>query len=478
LAYTQAQSNGDAIFTIPDHEPIDSGGGSLDLPIDELSDTDRQTIQTEIQANFARLTVDGAFALEQATAVSLSWPLSSANGLDDYGYQGISNFVDQDSRHGFLLDYNCGDRTYDLSGYNHQGTDFFSWPFAWNKMDNDEVIIIAAAPGTIVYKEDGNYDRSCSIGGGRWNAVYVRHSDGSIAWYGHLKSGSLTSKGIGETIDTGEYLGVMGSSGSSTGPHLHFELYSDVTQTNLVDPYEGSCNQMNANSWWALQRPYYDTAVNKLMTGSAPVDWADCPNPSTTNEQTEFSGGDVVYFTTFYRDQLAGQTSQYTIYEPENTIFQRWTASSSTDHYAASWWWWSYSLPTDAAGGVWRFEVLFEGQTYETTFTVNNYIDITAPIDSAFWQPGADMTITWQDNLSGNVKIDLLKNGLLSSTITATTPSDGSHIWTIPLNSAIGLGYQIRVADVGDTAVADTSPSFAIGRREQFHNIFLPVTLK
>ena len=476
LAHTHAQTNSNTTFTIPGREPLDSGGGSPDLPSDELSDADRQSIQANINLNLAQLTADGALAVDETTAVTLSWPLSAANGLDDYGYHGISNFVDHDLRTGFLQDYTCRDRTYDLSGYNHKGTDFFTWPFAWNKMDNDEVVVVAAAPGTIVYKEDGNFDRSCSISGGRWNAVYVRQNDGSIAWYGHLKSGTLTSKVIGDTVVTGEVLGVVGSSGNSTGPHLHLELYADATYTNLIDPYNGSCNP--SSSWWQTQRPYYDSAVNKLMTGSAPVEWTDCPAATVTHEQTEFAGGDTIYFTTFYRDQLAGQTSQYTIYQPDNSIYQRWPGTSNASHYAASWWWWSYDLPVDAMGGNWRFEVVFEEQTYETTFKVGHVITISEPYGIPFWQPGTVMTITWQDDLSGTVKIDLLKSGLMSTTITATTPSDGSHLWTIPVSSTLGLGYQIRVADVVDTAVSATSQPFAIGHVSQFNNLFLPLILK
>lgn len=482
LAHTQAQPGGDTAFTIPGREPLDSGGGSLNLPTDALSDADRQIIQAEISQNVARLAAEGAFSMDEvgqqpsAAAVSLSWPLSAANGLADYGYHGISNFVDHDSRYGYLLDYACGSRTYDLSGYNHKGTDFFTWPFAWNKMDNNEVVVVAAAPGMIVGKQDGNFDRSCAISGGNWNAVYVRHADGSIAWYGHLKSGSVTGKPIGDSVITGEILGVVGSSGSSTGPHLHLELYTNSTYTNLVDPYNGTCNP--SSSWWQGQRPYYDSAVNKVMTGNAPVQWTSCPNPTIINEQTEFGGSDDVYFTTFYRDQLAGQTSQYTIYQPDGSIYQRWTASSSASHYASSWWWWGYSLPADAMRGNWRFEVVFNGQTYQTTFKVGPYINVTAPAGVAFWQPGAAMTITWQDNLSGDVQIELLKSGLLSATIAAATPSDGSYEWTIPVSSTIGLGYQIRVSDVVDTAVSATSQPFAIGSQDQFNNLFLPLALK
>ena len=159
------------------------------------------------------------------------------------------------------------------------------------------------APGIILHRSDGNYDRNCGLEDYNWNAVYVQHSDGSIAYYGHLKKNSVTSKQVGDPVSAGEYLGVVGSSGSSTGPHLHFELQDD--HKNIIDPYAGPCNQIT--SWWADQRPYYDSAINALKTHSAPPDYHSCPQPATKNEQNRFEPGDRIYFFTYYRDQLAGQ---------------------------------------------------------------------------------------------------------------------------------------------------------------------------
>ena len=100
----------------------------------------------------------------------------------------------------------------------------YTWPFSWYKMDHDQVKVVAAADGVIIYKSDGNFDKNCGFNNDNWNAVYVEHADGSVAWYGHLKNGSLSTKAVGESVSSGEYLGIVGSSGSSTGPHLHFEV--------------------------------------------------------------------------------------------------------------------------------------------------------------------------------------------------------------------------------------------------------------
>jgi len=357
-------------------ESVTSGGGEYTLPTTapHISEVQRQRVQAAIQENIERLGLN-ARAPVAPGQVALGWPLQPAGGMDDYGYHGISGFVDHDPTYpNHLLDYNCGDRTYDLSsGYNHQGTDVFTWPFPWTKMDQDQVQVVAAADGIIVYREDGNYDRNCGFGQGDANAIVLLHSDGSATWYWHMKKDSVTSKGVFDTVTQGEYLGVVGSSGYSTGPHLHFEVYAGFDwftwEGQLIDPYQGTCNSLNAESWWETQPPYYDPAVNKLTTGTAPPDLLNCGSEASY-ERTSFLPGDTVYFTAYYRDQLSTLSSQYTIYQPDGSIYDQWTHSTTTGHFAASWWWWSYDLEPQAPTGAWRFEVVFNGQTYTHGFYV------------------------------------------------------------------------------------------------------------
>jgi len=300
------------------------------------------------------------------------WPLRVVGAAaDEFGVHGISNFVDQDPAFpDELLDYNCGARTYDLAnGYNHRGIDFFTWPLAWTWMDQNAVQVVAAAPGIIVARSDGNFDESCGFGG-TWNAVYVEHADGTVAWYGHLKAGSLTSKTVGEGVQIGEYLGVVGSSGSSTGPHLHFEVYDALN--NLVDPFAGPCNGLPRRVRWLRQRPYYDSAINKLVVGVAPVEFPACPGRAVLNEASVIPTGATAYFTVFYRDQLLGQTAQYRIRTPSGSVFRSWNHSSPAAHYSASYWNWSYFISAGVEQGLWSFEAIFEGQSYVQYFTVGS----------------------------------------------------------------------------------------------------------
>ena len=67
----------------------------------------------------------------------------------------------------------------------------------------------------------------------------------------------VKEKAIGEKVAYGEYLGVMGSSGNSTGPHLHLEIYDAFGA--LVEPFVGPCHTLAKNPSWLQQPLYYDT---------------------------------------------------------------------------------------------------------------------------------------------------------------------------------------------------------------------------
>jgi murein DD-endopeptidase MepM/ murein hydrolase activator NlpD len=83
--------------------------------------------------------------------------------------------------------------------------------------------ITAAADGTVAF---AGGDPCCSYG----LYVIVEHSNGLKTLYAHLSKINVRK---GQTVKRGEALGVAGSTGYSTGTHLHFEVYLNGKR---VDP--------------------------------------------------------------------------------------------------------------------------------------------------------------------------------------------------------------------------------------------------
>jgi len=70
----------------------------------------------------------------------------------------------------------------------------------------------AASAGTVIY---------CGWMGGYGNLVVIDHGGGLATAYGHQSS---IATGCGQPVSRGQIIGYVGSTGHSTGPHLHFEV--------------------------------------------------------------------------------------------------------------------------------------------------------------------------------------------------------------------------------------------------------------
>lgn len=85
-------------------------------------------------------------------------------------------------------------------------------------------------------------------------------------------------------------------------------------------------------------------------------------------------------------------------------------------------------------------------------------VAVTAPNGGEQWQVGTPHDITWTSSggVGTTVSIELLRGGVLDSTIAASTDNDGSLAWDIPAGQTPGNTYRVRVND-GVTTATDTS---------------------
>lgn len=127
----------------------------------------------------------------------------------------------------------AGRPVYDTSAYGIipqtavavQGTGRFMWPFSGPITQRfsayHPAIDIGGRTGDILAADEGLVVRAGWWQGGYGNAVQIDHGNGYVSTYAHMSSIAVSA---GQTVSKGQKLGVVGSTGRSTGPHLHFTI--------------------------------------------------------------------------------------------------------------------------------------------------------------------------------------------------------------------------------------------------------------
>ena len=197
-----------------------------------------------------------------------------------------------------------------------------------------------------------------------------------------MKKNSITSKTIGQTVVVGEKIGVVASSGSSSGPHLHFEVWSGNTASTRIDPYYGTCNLLNASSWWTSQKLASEPAILKASVHITDYIPKACPKSDTTNESTfytmPFSGPgmptDYAKFFIFLRDVSTGSSVDMKILNPNGTTYSSWNYTF-TNAFNVCYAGWSKHLPI--IPGVCTFQATYNGVACSQNFTISTNTEIS-----------------------------------------------------------------------------------------------------
>ncbi|MFJ2816521.1 M23 family metallopeptidase [Streptomyces sp. NPDC087294] len=89
---------------------------------------------------------------------------------------------------------------------------------------------VRAAHGGTVVKAGGN---GAGDGPAYGNAVVIKHANGTYSQYAHL---SRIDVKVGQVVSTGQHIALSGSTGNSSGPHLHFEIRTTANYGSAVNP--------------------------------------------------------------------------------------------------------------------------------------------------------------------------------------------------------------------------------------------------
>jgi murein DD-endopeptidase MepM/ murein hydrolase activator NlpD len=248
-------------------------------------------------------------------------------------------------------DYQGGSWAYD--GHNGWDLTTANW-----RLPDGGLSVYAAAPGTVVDASDGNFDRV-----GSWsspppaNFVTIDHGNGFRTTYYHLRKYSV-GVDIGDTVVAGQQIGLVGSSGRSTNPHLHFGVYYNGM---LVEPNVSPTSYFSPGNTlgYAGDHP---TILDAGIIDISPTaqEWYEGPptintfNPGDTIRSWAMGGGAQV------NDDLA------TIwYRPDGVVAASGTSNLGSSEYQYAAWTGSYTLPANAMLGTWQLAWLLNGVEFK-----------------------------------------------------------------------------------------------------------------
>ena len=122
----------------------------------------------------------------------------------------------------FVISSPYGYRDPEISGFGfHGGTDIVK-----RGGNSAGTLVVAASSGTVIYLAKSYR--------GYGHQVLIDHGKGITTRYAHMLPGSI-SVFQGQRVSQGQQIGKIGSTGNSTGPHLHFEIMVDGVKKNPTD---------------------------------------------------------------------------------------------------------------------------------------------------------------------------------------------------------------------------------------------------
>lgn len=287
----------------------------------------------------------------------LSWPIGGRDNIDWV----VTNYADVDPRDGRQADYRGGAFQYD----NHDAIDITLPTF--QKMDQG-IPVLAAADGIVRSVKDGFFDRETSRGERTGNSVLVDHGNGWSTFYLHFARNSIAVR-AGQRVRAGLVLGLVGSSGDSTAPHLHFNLrYHDLPVEVHYAP----------GSYFLRPRAYQGAMSPRVMDSGITDHDPRYALPERPTVRTTFSVSQPEDVWFWYRATHAVNGSELLVkwYRPNGTVFDTETLSVvGTWRYLNHAWRLSGS---DAARhqGKWNVVLSLDGrELVRTTFLVRNTPD-------------------------------------------------------------------------------------------------------
>lgn len=376
-------------------------------------------------------------------------------GVQQYDWS-ITNYYDMDPTGG-IKDFRQGGYSYD----GHTGFDIVLPNFA--RMDMG-VPVYAAADGLVGNVQDGNFDRNTEWLGRPGNSLVIDHGGGWITRYNHFAANTIAIRN-GETVQAGQFLGLVGSSGESTAAHLHFDVRRNgaPVETNF-DAANFFVNPM------AYQADRPSTIKEIRITNVAPT---DSEIDEGVPEHSVFSTLNPKNAVVWFRDSHFKPGDQFQVkwYQPDGALNASQNTSINSQH-RHGWYYRSLGSSTiNARPGTWRVAIEMGGQTLASkTFEVT-----TGPGIAGIKLQAADGTVII-DNRTTPIDFGSVAVGAMSPTQDISIVNHGTSPLTLsdlrlPPGFALVSEFPSSIAPAASAALTialDTAKPGAVFGAVQF----------
>jgi Peptidase family M23/FG-GAP-like repeat len=270
----------------------------------------------------------------------------------------VGNFVDLGNGSA-PLDYECSDFTY--IGHNAHDSSIAGF-----REQAIGVPVFAVLAGIVTATHDGEFDQNTTMGSRPVNYVDIDHGNGYVTQYLHLRKNSV-SVSVGQSIAAGTQIGLTGSSGSSTWPHLHFASFHDGV---AFEPSAGGCRP--GPTYWVNQVPIpRTTSATTFAFANVPFSGqAAYPYDQVTRTGSYVVGTGTIYFR-FQLNQVPPRSTDRVVLIRPNGSFavDSSTALNNAGSWRQPWFAFVWNVPLTAVG------------TWTVDFYVNGAKAASAPFD-------------------------------------------------------------------------------------------------
>ena len=198
--------------------------------------------QSSVEDNIAALEAENDYIqqqIEQAQQAQQTPPASDSGSSGSSGSGSSSGSSDSGSGGGA----SSAGYIWPVPNYSYVSCEFGSGGNLWGGNNHNGMdiaapggnSILACKGGTVIIAKDGN--AAVQDGGYRWanggygNYVVIDHGNGIQTLYAHMRQGSVNVS-AGQTVSQGQLIGLVGTTGNSTGNHCHLEVRKNGVRVN------------------------------------------------------------------------------------------------------------------------------------------------------------------------------------------------------------------------------------------------------